>query len=48
MDSEAIRNIQRQLRNAGGPGKGFFAGGGLIAAVVLGGVALNASLFNGA
>jgi len=46
MDSEAVRNIQRQLRNARGPGKGFFAGGGLIAAVVLGGVALNASLFN--
>uniref|UniRef100_A0A0W0G0Z6 Prohibitin n=1 Tax=Moniliophthora roreri TaxID=221103 RepID=A0A0W0G0Z6_MONRR len=37
-----------QIRNAGGPnpGRGFFAGSGLIIALVAGGVALNASLFN--
>lgn len=52
---EAFRRIQMQLRRAanqggggklpGGPG-GLFAGGGLIVALVAGGIALNASLFN--
>lgn len=32
----------------GTPPRGFFAGGGLIVALVAGGLALNASLFNGA
>lgn len=47
---EAFKRIANQLRNAssGGGPRGFFAGGGLIIALVAGGVALNASLFNGA
>jgi prohibitin 2 len=49
---EAFRRIARQLRAAGGggpggPGKGLFAGSGLLIALVAGGFALNASLFNG-
>lgn len=49
MDQEAMRKLANQLRNAGrgGPQKGFFAGAGAIVALVAGGVALNASLFNG-
>jgi prohibitin 2 len=53
---EAFKRFQQQLRRAanqgtggklpGGPG-GLFAGGGLIVALVAGGLALNASLFNG-
>ncbi|KAJ7366955.1 band 7 family-domain-containing protein [Mycena olivaceomarginata] len=48
MDQEAMRKLANQLRNAGrgGPQKGFFAGAGAIVALVAGGVALNASLFN--
>jgi len=52
---EAFKRIQTQLRRAanqggggnfsGGPG-GLFAGGGLVVALVAGGIALNASLFN--
>lgn len=54
---EAFRRLSQQLqkagRGAGGsgprmPGKGFFAGSGLLVALVGGGLALNASLFNGA
>lgn len=50
---EAFRRLANQLRstNSGGgplPGKGFFAGSGLLIALVGGGLALNASLFNGA
>lgn len=51
---EAFRRIANQLRNAGGGGpipgaapKGFFAGGGLLVALIGGGFLLNASLFNG-
>jgi prohibitin 2 len=51
---EAFKRIQQQLRraaNQGGggkvPGGGLFAGGGLIVALIAGGIALNASLFNG-
>ncbi|XP_006462552.1 hypothetical protein AGABI2DRAFT_193675 [Agaricus bisporus var. bisporus H97] len=48
---EALRRIARQFRAAGGggpggPGKGLFAGSGLLIALVVGGYALNASLFN--
>ncbi|KAG6840988.1 Prohibitin-2, subunit of the prohibitin complex (Phb1p-Phb2p) [Blastosporella zonata] len=47
---EAFRKLANQLRSAGGgpsPGaKGFFAGSGLLVALVAGGFALNASLFN--
>ncbi|KAJ7175936.1 band 7 family-domain-containing protein [Mycena filopes] len=46
---EAMRKLANQLRNAGrgaGPGKGFFAGSGALLALVGGGLALNASLFN--
>ncbi|ESK90446.1 proteolysis and peptidolysis-related protein [Moniliophthora roreri MCA 2997] len=48
MDPESMRKFAMQIRNAGGPnpGRGFFAGSGLIIALVAGGVALNASLFN--
>ena len=52
---EAFKKIQTQLRRAanqrgggnfsGGPG-GLFAGGGLVVALLAGGIALNASLFN--
>lgn len=51
---EAFRRLANQLRtvNTGGRlpggGKGFFAGSGLLIALVGGGFALNASLFNGA
>ncbi|KDR82763.1 hypothetical protein GALMADRAFT_238279 [Galerina marginata CBS 339.88] len=49
---EAFRRFAKQLRTVGGssggpPGaKGFFAGSGLLIALVAGGFALNASLFN--
>ncbi|PPQ77467.1 hypothetical protein CVT25_011337 [Psilocybe cyanescens] len=49
---EAFRRLAKQLRtvggNAGGTpgGKGLFAGSGLLIALVAGGFALNASLFN--
>jgi prohibitin 2 len=49
MDPEAFRKLANQLKNAsstGGP-KGFFAGSGLLIALVAGGIAINASLFNG-
>jgi prohibitin 2 len=48
MDQDAFRKLANQLKKAsssGGP-KGFFAGSGLIVALVAGGVAVNASLFN--
>lgn len=51
---EALRRLASQLRRAGNgsPGgpvgpKGLFAGGGLLVALIAGGLALNASLFNG-
>lgn len=52
---EALRRLAQQLQRAnsgGGPripggGKGLFAGGGLVVALVGGGLLLNASLFNG-
>jgi len=49
---EAFRRFAKQIRTvgggAGGPGpKGLFAGSGLLVALVAGGFALNASLFNG-
>ena len=49
---EAFRRLANQLRStsSGGgplPGKGFFAGSGLLIALIGGGIALNASLFNG-
>jgi hypothetical protein len=47
---EALRRLQNQLRTVGGGGqnpKGLFAGGGLVVALVAGGLLLNASLFNG-
>lgn len=51
---EAFRRLTQQLQRASGPGgpkipggKGFFAGTGLLVALVGGGIALNASLFNG-
>jgi len=57
MDGQdAFKRIQQQLKRAanqgggklpGGPG-GLFAGGGLVVALIAGGLALNASLFNGA
>jgi len=52
---EAWKRLANQLQKAGVsggrggiPGKGAFAGGGLLIALVAGGFALNASLFNGA
>ena len=53
---EAWKRLANQLQKAsvsggrgGVPGgKGVFAGGGLLIALVAGGIALNASLFNGA
>jgi len=51
---EAFRRLANQIRKvggaspSGGPPKGVFAGGGLLIALVAGGFALNASLFNGA
>ena len=52
---EAFRRFAQQLQRAsqgsggfpGGTPRGLFAGGGLLIALVVGGVALNASLFNG-
>jgi prohibitin 2 len=51
---EAFRRLANQLKTAGGGGgplpggpKGLFAGSGLLIALVAGGFALNASLFNG-
>ena len=52
---EAWKRLANQLQKAGVSGgrgsipggKGAFAGGGLLIALVAGGVALNASLFNG-
>jgi len=53
---EAFRRFARQIRVAGGgsqgrfpggPGGGLFAGSGLLVALVAGGFALNAALFNG-
>ncbi|KAF9452965.1 hypothetical protein P691DRAFT_720806 [Macrolepiota fuliginosa MF-IS2] len=48
---EAFKRLARQIRTAGsggsgGPGKGLFAGSGLLIALAAGGFALNASLFN--
>jgi prohibitin 2 len=48
---EAFRRFANQLRRAGNVGsgpspKGIFAGSGLLVALIAGGVALNASLFN--
>lgn len=52
---EAFRRFANQLKTASGNGgrlppggKGLFAGSGLLIALVAGGFALNASLFNGA
>lgn len=51
---DAFRKFAQQIQRAGGSGgripggKGAFAGGGLILALIGGGVLLNASLFNGA
>jgi prohibitin 2 len=50
---DAFRKFAQQLQRAGGsggrmPSGGAFAGGGLLLALVGGGVLLNASLFNGA
>jgi prohibitin 2 len=52
---EAFRRLANQLRSTSGGGsplpggkKGFFAGSGLLIALIGGGLALNASLFNGA
>jgi len=51
---EAFRRLANQIRkvggassSGGGPPKGVFAGGGLLIALIAGGFALNASLFNG-
>lgn len=52
---EAFRRLVQQLQRASSGGKGpqlpggksFFAGSGLLVALVAGGFALNASLFNG-
>jgi hypothetical protein len=42
------QQIQRTTAGGGSPGgRGALAGGGLLIALALGGVALNASLFNG-
>ncbi|KAE9400464.1 hypothetical protein BT96DRAFT_1018852 [Gymnopus androsaceus JB14] len=48
MDPESFRKFATQVRTAGsgGPPKGFLTGSGLIIALVAGGFALNASLFN--
>jgi prohibitin 2 len=49
MDQEALRKLANQLKGATSTGRprGFFAGGGLLLALVTGGIAINASLFNG-
>lgn len=52
---EALRKFAQQLQRAskggggfpGGSPRGLFAGGGLVIALIAGGIALNASLFNG-
>lgn len=53
---EAFRRLAQQIQRAGGGGgggpnrpgpRGLLTGGGLLAALVGGGLALNASLFNG-
>ncbi|KAJ3756797.1 band 7 family-domain-containing protein [Lentinula raphanica] len=48
MDPESFRKFATQVRRAGGnkPPQGALAGGGLLIALVAGGLALNASLFN--
>ncbi|KAJ3811877.1 band 7 family-domain-containing protein [Lentinula aff. lateritia] len=48
MDPDSFRKFATQVRKAGGnkPPQGFLAGGGLLVALVAGGLALNASLFN--
>jgi len=50
MNDETFRRFSKQLRTVGGGnipgGKGVFAGSGLLIALVAGGFALNASLFN--
>jgi len=46
---EAFRRLANQIKSTGagvGSGKGFFAGSGLLIALIGGGVALNSSLFN--
>ena len=50
---EAFRRLVVQLRSSGGgrgggPGRGAFAGGGLVALLAGGAMLVNASLFNGA
>lgn len=59
MNQNDLRRFAQQLQKAAGgggggggfprgtPPRGVFAGGGLIVALVAGGLALNASLFNG-
>ena len=47
---QAFRRVVTQIRASGGgkgPGKGAFAGGGLIAVLAGGAFLVNASLFNG-
>lgn len=52
---EAFRRFAQQLQRAslggggfpGGSPRGLFAGGGLLITLIAGGLALNASLFNG-
>ena len=53
-NQEAFRRFAQQLQKAGSGGsfpggnpKGLFAGGGLVLALIAGGITLNASLFNG-
>lgn len=53
---EAFRRLANQLKASGGGGgsplpggrKGFFAGSGLIIALIGGGLAISSSMFNGA
>src|SRR5882762_7892908 len=51
MDNETFRRFAKQIQSSGGlPGgnpRNLFAGGGLVAVLVAGGILLNASLFNG-
>ena len=47
------QQVQKVAQQGGGPrmpngGRGLFAGGGAVVALIAGGVLLNASLFNGA
>jgi prohibitin 2 len=51
---EAFRRFAQQLQRAsqgggfqGGSPRGLYTGGGLVVALIAGGLALNASLFNG-